>query len=247
MRVDPRTSPELYGPFQRVVNENRHSTSSPICWRRDLDIGRTCRLGTVELLSLHVVLSMYPKLPVTREARHMPISVSPFETLYRSALFEACQPSVCGTTALFVLQFAGWIVWIARVSQTWPSFSASVQESGIAGPARPPARPARRRVQSARKMATGEAGAKLGGGHDSGLRVHKVGRRRDRLLGAVNQTYGFFTRGSVIGGESCVLWRSSIKWPFFFIAPAVWRFDLKKPASDRLRRVSLLEQRGDGR
>ena len=31
---------------------------------------------------------------------------------------------------------------------------------------------------------------------------------------AVNQTYGFFTRGSVIGGESCVLRRSSIKWPF---------------------------------
>ena len=32
--------------------------------------------------------------------------------------------------------------------------------------------------------------------------------------GAVTQTHGFFIRGSVSGGESCVLRRSSIKRPF---------------------------------
>ena len=32
--------------------------------------------------------------------------------------------------------------------------------------------------------------------------------------GAVTQNHGFFIRGSVIGGESCVFRRSSIKWPF---------------------------------
>ena len=32
--------------------------------------------------------------------------------------------------------------------------------------------------------------------------------------GAFNQTYGFFTLGSVIGSESCMLRRASIKWPF---------------------------------